>query len=121
MSCEKCIHEWACQMQCGGNPMAQENAKHCACYETVQDSTAYFIGKMDARRWIPANDELPENASRCLVSRHDYVTGANFVDILWYDSGEWWDRQNAGDYAVTHWMPLPEPKNMNGCAESTAD
>lgn len=66
------------------------------------------------RRWIPVSERLPGNASRCLVSRHDYVTGADFVDILWYDSGEWWDRQHAGDYAVTHWMPLPEPPKMDG-------
>lgn len=49
-TCGQCIHEWACSMQCGGNPMAQGNAMHCACYEDVKSSTAYFIGMLDGRK-----------------------------------------------------------------------
>ena len=49
-TCRQCIHEWACSMQCGGNPMAQGNAMHCACYEDVKSSTAYFIGMLDGRK-----------------------------------------------------------------------
>ena len=50
MTCADCIHEWACSMQCGGNPMIPKNAMKCACYESVKGSTAYFIGFMDGKK-----------------------------------------------------------------------
>lgn len=50
-----CIHEWACVMQCGGNPMAQDNATRCACYEDMKGSTTYFIGLMDGREEAKKN------------------------------------------------------------------
>lgn len=43
-SCRECIHELACVMQCGGNPMAPGNAAHCICYENLHGSNAYFLG-----------------------------------------------------------------------------
>lgn len=59
--------------------------------------------------WIPCSERLPEDVSRCLVCRYDYVTKTRFIDILWFESGIWWDGSHGGDYAVTHWQPLPEP------------
>ena len=60
------------------------------------------------RRWIPCSERMPEDVSRCLVCRYDYVTKTRFIDILWFERGTWWNRSHGGDYAVTHWMPLPE-------------
>lgn len=66
------------------------------------------------RRWIPCSERLPEGVNRCLVFRYDYVTKTRFVDILWLEHGSWWNRLHGGNYAVTHWMPLPEPPEMEG-------
>lgn len=66
------------------------------------------------RRWIPCSERLPEGVNRCLVCRYDYVTKTRFVDILWLEHGSWWNRLHGGNYAVTHWMPLPEPPEMEG-------
>lgn len=60
------------------------------------------------RHWIPCSESLPHDVSRCLVCRYDYVTKTRFIDILWFEHGIWWNRSHGGDYAVTHWMPLPE-------------
>lgn len=61
-------------------------------------------------RWIPVTERLPEQGKRYLVIRYDYVTNTPFVDILWHDAHDlWWNRLYKGQYAVTHWMPLPEP------------
>mgnify|MGYP007089106309 FL=1 len=49
-SCRECIHEWACVMQCGGNPMAPGNATRCACYENLRGSNAYFLGVIAGRK-----------------------------------------------------------------------
>lgn len=63
-------------------------------------------------RWISVEERLPECGSLCMVLRFDYVTSTPFVDLLWFD-GEWWNRIHHGNYAVTHWMPLPElPKEV---------
>ena len=61
-----------------------------------------------SRQWIPVSERLPEENGRYYVTRHDYVTQTDFIDILWYEKGIWWNRQSTGDYAVIAWMPLPE-------------
>lgn len=49
-SCRECIHACACVMQCGGNPIASGNATHCACYENLRGSNAYFLGVIAGRK-----------------------------------------------------------------------
>jgi len=68
------------------------------------------IAELNKHYWIPMTERLPEDGLRCLVTRYDYVTETSFVDLLWFDNGNWWDRYFPGEYAVTHWMPLPEPQ-----------
>lgn len=47
--CADCIHEWACQAWNVGN-IHNMDATNCAVYETVKQSTAYFIGFMDGQK-----------------------------------------------------------------------
>lgn len=61
-SCRECIHEWACVMQCGGNPMAPGNATHCACYENLHGSNAYFLGVIAGRK--EAKEAMQEGGER---------------------------------------------------------
>jgi len=60
-------------------------------------------------QWIPCSERLPEKDGRYQVTRYDYVANTEFIDILWYEENLWWNRHSTGDYAVTAWMPLPEP------------
>lgn len=61
-------------------------------------------------KWIPVTERLPEQGKQYLVMRYDSVTKTPFIDILWHDAHDlWWNRLYKGQYAVTHWMPLPEP------------
>ena len=90
-TCGQCIHEWACSMQCGGNPMAQGNAMHCACYEDVKSSTAYFIGMLDGRKGnIP--DRLRELAEADKDSR---------VVVLPCKVGERWAAEDGRAVRIT--------------------
>ena len=59
--------------------------------------------------WIPCSKRLPEKDTRYLVTRYDYVTNTEFIDILWYEKNIQWNGHQMGDYAVTAWMPLPKP------------
>lgn len=85
----------------------QEYDCHWATEQAYKNG--YEQGKKDAAKWIPVTERLPEQTSRCLVARWDYVTDKPFIDILWFEKGIWWNRLHVGNYAVTHWMPLPEP------------
>lgn len=65
-------------------------------------------------QWISVSEGLPKKDGRYQVTRHDDVTNTEFIDILWYEKNTWWNRQATGDYAVTAWMPLPEPYREEG-------
>ena len=69
---------------------------------------AYFENKGD-KGWVSVLDGPPSKDGRYYVTRHDSVTQTNFIDILWYEEGVWWNRQATGDYAVIAWQLLPEP------------
>ncbi len=70
MTCEECIHYWACSRQCG-EPMAQGSATGCECYEPIKSSMAYYVGTLDgAKGEIPNRlRELAEadKSGRCVV------------------------------------------------------
>ena len=92
--------------ECGGyssivwDPVTDTNT--CACGWT--DSTT----NVTVQEWHPAS-EPPEEDGRYFVARYDYVTKTPFTDILWFERGQWWNRLHGGNFAVTHWMPLPTP------------
>ena len=48
-TCADCIHEFACGMWNIGH-IHEMDATNCSNYETVKDSAAYLIGRMDERK-----------------------------------------------------------------------
>lgn len=48
-TCSECIHEYACSMWTLGN-LHNTDATHCVNYETVKDSAAYLIGRMEGEQ-----------------------------------------------------------------------
>lgn len=97
--------------------MPKEYRKHkpidCEdAYEQGWSDCQSCIGHLPAAekkgKWIPVS-EKPEKDGRYQVTRHDYVTNTEFIDILWYEENLWWNGHSTGDYAVIAWMPLPEP------------
>ena len=49
-TCEDCVHETACRVWTSGRPLSPENAAKCPSFETVRDTAAYLIGKMEANQ-----------------------------------------------------------------------
>jgi hypothetical protein len=60
------------------------------------------------QRWIPVSERLPEGRT-VLVFKKD---GSISIDTTYIDGGNyfWWE---SGQSKVTHWMPLPEPPEVN--------
>lgn len=77
----------------------------------IQDG---IIQLPSTQQWIPCSEGLPKKDGRYQVTRYDYVTKTEFIDILWYEKGLWWDRRCTGDYAVIAWKPLPKPYKKEG-------
>lgn len=85
-----------------------EHREHYDGLDEVNEACRMGMEALKQTKWIPCSERLPHDVSRCLVCRYDYVTKTRFTDILWFESGIWWNRSHGGDYAVTHWKPLPE-------------
>ena len=68
------------------------------------------------KRWIPCSERLPESCTDATYLA--YVPSFGAVDIADYhpDVDEW-DFMGL-PVTVTHWMPLPEPPEMDGGAEN---
>lgn len=85
-----------------------EHREHYESIDPVNEACRMGMEALERTRWIPCSERLPHDVSRCLVCRYDYATKTRFTDILWFESGIWWNGSHGGDYAVTHWKPLPE-------------
>ncbi|MDE6499358.1 MAG: DUF551 domain-containing protein [Rikenella sp.] len=71
---------------------------------------AFLAGAQAATRWIPVEEELPEEELAVLIMgkdivpcQEDYVTEAFLLDGVWQDPATGSDM----DGKVTHWLPIP--------------
>lgn len=105
-----------CEFEASKYDMTDAYESHVACQEgkcaEEHRQLAEWLKELKQLKnqtsWIPVS-EPPEEDGRYYVTRHDYVTQTDFIDLLWYEKGVWWNRQFTGDYAVIAWMPKPEP------------
>lgn len=63
------------------------------------------------RGWISVKDQLPEHFEPVLICREK--NGSPYVEQGYKDVGEWWKVYGTRTKQVTHWMPLPEPPEVN--------
>lgn len=61
--------------------------------------------------WISVKDRLPEHFEPVLICREK--NGSPYVEQGYKDVGEWWKVYGTRTKQVTHWMPLPEPPEVN--------
>lgn len=73
-------------------------------YETLMDEIAYLRSKQP--KWISVKDRLPDSGSDVLAFAEDHCIYTALFDGIWWLSGD------APSYKVTHWMPLPEPPEV---------
>ena len=56
-TCADCVHEYACKGWTHGQELSPENASKCDAFETVRDTAAYLIGKMEASEGCSTTEE----------------------------------------------------------------
>jgi hypothetical protein len=87
-------------------------------YEFDEDPTGIFCHydeveeELEARRWIPVTERLPEEGAEVLVRTSGALASTEIAALtVGTTRREWEDLRGElflGD-DVTHWMPLPEP------------
>ncbi|MCI8623773.1 MAG: DUF551 domain-containing protein [Provencibacterium sp.] len=58
--------------------------------------------------WINVKDRLPDENS-AFSEFIVMIKDAKYPTLLEYQGREWWADKDGNNYAVAHWMPLPEP------------
>lgn len=86
------------------------------------EAQAKEIEKLRAQlpRWIPVEEQLPENGVPVLINYIGYNDGKYHPDgtAVWTECGcFWWEGSLGGcdtkvAVPITHWMPLPEPPEV---------
>ena len=97
------------RLDCSDIDCSEHNGyKRDSCPECEIQSLQARIQELEGG-WIPVSERLPENNDRvlCTMVAEDSV---EFVDTSWHDGDDWWE---VGLCEVTHWMPLPEPPEVN--------
>lgn len=84
------------------------------CHREKTGDWEHVSVRYKAPRWVPVEERLPEKMKIVLVFKR---RTAHFIwsDATWSIETDWcgedgWSRTpHNGCFAVTHWMPLPEP------------
>ena len=70
---------------------------------------AYERGRVNALKWIPVSERLPEDDSDVLaylrIGEEGRIYPANYAKGMWFDC----IFNTPATNTTTHWMPLPEP------------
>jgi len=64
---------------------------------------------LDALRWIPVSESLPDSGELCLCAKQRGRYGQSAVVIAQHQGDGRWSSMGLGGVSVTHWMPLPKP------------
>lgn len=98
--------------------LQQEIEKLRAQNEQLREAAA-LVTKESAelleRRWIPVEERLPEDRSDVLVVAYWHERWGVYMGWCAPERAAWSVRIGIGDrsdIAVTHWMPLPEPPEV---------
>lgn len=103
-----------------------------SAYEcSIIDAQAKEIEKLRGQlpRWVPVEEHLPENGVPVLINYIASSDGKYHPDgtAVWTDYGCFWWEGSLEDcdtevaVPITHWMPLPEPPEVEKALEAMKD
>ena len=77
-----------------------------------ENQAKYIESLCPIRQWMPVEVQPPAEFGEYIVM----IKGAITATTLWYDpisDFKWYSAETNEVYAVTHWMPLPDPPKEN--------
>ena len=92
------------------NKLTDAEACNARLVEQVEDLTAELVALRERTRWIPVSERLPDHKQSVLAVANREVTNT-YYDVnfrKWSKSKYYWFPEGE----VTHWMPLPEPPEV---------
>ena len=70
------------------------------------------LNAADCFRWIPVSERLPEELTTVLVYSPDAPFAPSGIDLASQMDGDSWMLSDGRLAKPTHWMPLPEPPEV---------
>lgn len=115
LACMGCGHERNCGVS--GCAVMREAADRIVNQSTHIAALQQEIEKLRGQlpRWIPVAERLPEDRSNVLVVAYWHERWGVYMGWCAPERAEWSVHVGIGDrddVAVTHWMPLPEPPEV---------
>lgn len=108
------LTEWSsCDVDAVGLAAADRIANQSTHIAALQQKIEKLRGQMP--HWIPVTERLPKDHGDVLVVAYWHERWGVYMGWCVPESAKWrvyvgiWDRN---DVAVTHWMPLPEPPEV---------
>ena len=108
------LTEWSsCDVDAVGLAAADRIANQSTHIAALQQEIETLRGQVP--RWIPVAERLPEDRSNVLVVAYWHERWGVYMGWCAPERAEWSVHVGIGDrddVAVTHWMPLPEPPEV---------
>lgn len=85
------------------------------CAELADEVNFYRDALTGAMQWIPVNKRLPKDCGEYLVrANSERFPGVKYTGICLYcNDNKTWYGDHSRVEGITHWMPLPEPPEVD--------
>ena len=96
-----------------------EHQEHFESIEPVNEACRMGMEALERSRWIPVGEKMPEEMGCYLVAVKHWRDGKPVTRVAIWNGADWLSYEKKVEITprVTHWMPLPEPPEMDGGAD----
>lgn len=93
-----------------------EHREHYESIDPVNEDCRMGMEALKRTRWTPVSEKMPEERGRYLVAVKHWCDGKPVTREAFWNGADWLLLRKKVEITprVTHWMPLPEPPEMDG-------
>jgi hypothetical protein len=94
------------QLAQANDKIAEQRTEICHLLDEVEGMDNRVLRLKEAQRWVPVSERMPEKSGLCLA-----ILDYKFCQCVEAITGDWFVN-SMQIHNVTHWMPLPEPPEV---------